>query len=489
MPVQQILAGPLTANSNNLSLWFSGASYLFFVAPDRPDWSVDGNFTEIDAALLVEVPNGLVRQVPVPLGMVSTREPIIIPVELARSGARMRLLLQASASVVLEGYAVSEATIAAIVYQLQLREIGGQLPIPREAVIDSATGVLSIGKDGGPAWHYLPEGYGPAMASQQALQQIADDLASLRSIVATDADLDAEIAGIQVAIDAIVGSGATDAELAQALGPIRVAIDLLSSEDDDTATAIAAIQQGMGDLDATYATDQQLAQAVTQLMGEINSIALTPGPQGPIGPTGATGAIGPQGFVGPTGATGAIGPQGLVGPAGPPAATRSTSPPPFAPNARWIEVDGAGADKYAWEWIATNQGTTTAPNWVWLSPVSRLAWATQSNGVYVPERMGLPSIPGLICEVIAIRNHWTGISAGSWILTYYREDTSVTALTEITMAVALQAQQQSLSGQNASQVVAAVARANSWSIVRTISRSSGSTLSLNSTVEIRYRRS
>jgi hypothetical protein len=69
----------------------------------------------------------------------------------------------------------------------------------------------------------------------------------------------------------------------------------------------------MSALDATYATDQQLAQAVAQLLGEINAISLTPGPQGPIGPTGTTGAIGPQGLVGPTGATGAIGPQGLVG--------------------------------------------------------------------------------------------------------------------------------------------------------------------------------
>jgi hypothetical protein len=79
----------------------------------------------------------------------------------------------------------------------------------------------------------------------------------------------------------------------------------------------------MSALDATYATDQQLAQAVAQLLGEINAISLTPGPQGPIGPTGATGAIGPQGLVGPTGAVGATGPQGLVGP---PGATGATGP-------------------------------------------------------------------------------------------------------------------------------------------------------------------
>jgi hypothetical protein len=312
MPVQQILNGPLQANSNNLSLWFSGASYLFFIAPDRPDWSVDGSFTEIDAALLVEVPGGLARQVPVPLGMISTREPMIIPIELARSGTRMRLLLQVSDSVVLEGYAVSEAAIAAIISQLQLREIGGQLPIPREAVIDSATGVLSIGKDGGPAWHYLPEGYGPAMASQQALQQIADDLASLRSIVVTDADLDAEIAEIQIAIDALFDSGASDAELAQELGPIRLAIDLLSSEDDEAATAIFAIQQGMSALDATYATDQQLAQAIASI-----AVLL------PI---------------------------------------RSTSPPTTpTTGSRWIELRTNGSERYPWPWYWT--GTEWRSTW------------------------------------------------------------------------------------------------------------------------------
>jgi hypothetical protein len=298
MPVAQIFDGPLTPNSNNLSEWFQGANYLFFAAPDRPDWSVDGNFTEVDAALLIEVPGDLLRQVPLPLGMVSTREPIVIPSELARSGARMRLLLQVSESVILEGYAVSEASLAATVTELRLREIGSEPPTPREITIDSATGVISVGAAAGPAWRYLPEGFGPTGASVAALQQLADDLEALRDISATDADLEAEIAEIQVAIEAALDTSATDAELATALSPIQAAIDLLSSEDDVTALAIAALQASIANLDATYATDLQLAQIAAQIP------------------------------------------------------TRSATAP-TAPSigARWIELLPSGLDRHPWEWV------------------------------------------------------------------------------------------------------------------------------------------
>lgn len=51
----------------------------------------------------------------------------------------------------------------------------------------------------------------------------------------------------------------------------------------------------------------------TQVDGIVDTIELTPGPQGPAGPAGAQGPIGPQGPVGPTGE---VGPQGPQGPAG-----------------------------------------------------------------------------------------------------------------------------------------------------------------------------
>lgn len=54
--------------------------------------------------------------------------------------------------------------------------------------------------------------------------------------------------------------------------------------------------------------------------GLIETIELTPGPQGPIGPEGPQGPIGetgPQGIQGPIGETGPQGPQGEIGPQGP----------------------------------------------------------------------------------------------------------------------------------------------------------------------------
>jgi hypothetical protein len=255
---------------------------------------------------------------------------------------------------------------------------------PREPQI-LADGVLEVGRENASPWRFLPEGYGQALATAAALQQLADDLASLRDIAATDADLDAEITSIQLALDSITNSSATDAELLQALGPVRAAIDLLASEDDATAMAITAIQSSIGNLDSTYATDAQLVQVREQLQAAIDAIALTPGPQGPIGNTGAPGAagapgaigpqgpigntgapgaagapgaIGPQGPIGNTGAPGApgaIGPQGPigdVGPAGPGTAIRSATPPPNPTIAtRWIELDPTGNEIYDFAWV------------------------------------------------------------------------------------------------------------------------------------------
>ena len=54
--------------------------------------------------------------------------------------------------------------------------------------------------------------------------------------------------------------------------------------------------------------------------GLIETIELTPGPQGPMGPQGPQGEIGPQGIQGPIGETGPQGeqgPQGEIGPQGP----------------------------------------------------------------------------------------------------------------------------------------------------------------------------
>jgi hypothetical protein len=133
-------------------------------------------------------------------------------------------------------------------------------------------GVLQIGAASGPPHRYLPEGYGPALATSAQLQQLSEDLQALRGIAATDEDLAAEVADIQATIDALVASGATDSELSAAIGPIQAAIELLASEDEDTATAIAAVQAAISGLDQTYATDAQLAQAASDLEDRLQDL-------------------------------------------------------------------------------------------------------------------------------------------------------------------------------------------------------------------------
>ena len=58
------------------------------------------------------------------------------------------------------------------------------------------------------------------------------------------------------------------------------------------------------------------AYTVAQVDNAINTIELTPGPQGDPGPSGADGADGATGSTGSTGATGSQGPAGPQGPAG-----------------------------------------------------------------------------------------------------------------------------------------------------------------------------
>jgi hypothetical protein len=199
-------------------------------------------------------------------------------------------------------------------------------------------GVLQIGAASGPPHRYLPEGYGPALATSAQLQQLSEDLQALRGIAATDEDLAAEVADIQATIDAIVASGATDSELAAAIGPIQAAIALLASSDDTTATAIAAVQASISSLDATYATDSQLNQAIAAL--------------------------------------------GLP--------VRSATPPVFAPNVRWTELNADGSERYPWHWTAFNRGTIEFPQWEWRGPELVAAAAIQAGATTQTIRIPYP---------------------------------------------------------------------------------------------------
>lgn len=144
-------------------------------------------------------------------------------------------------------------------------------------------GVFEIGKGDGTAWRYLPEGYGAALATSAQLQQLADELASLRSIAATDADLDAELAELQVELDAIAQSSASDQELATAIAPIAQSLSLLASEDAATSQGLANLQSALDSLVAATATDQELAEAIASVMLLLPIRSATPPTNPPIG--------------------------------------------------------------------------------------------------------------------------------------------------------------------------------------------------------------
>jgi hypothetical protein len=71
--------------------------------------------------------------------------------------------------------------------------------------------------------------------------------------------------------------------------------------------------------------DAKIASAVATINARIDTITLTPGPQGPQGVTGATGPAGATGATGPTGAAGATGPTGATGATGPTGTTGATA--------------------------------------------------------------------------------------------------------------------------------------------------------------------
>jgi hypothetical protein len=92
----EIWNGPLTANSLNYSSYFSDADFIYLKPSQGDDWSISGEFIEIDCDLLVTVAPDVKRRIPLGAGFVSTREVLLIPKEVADSGLLMELALQAS---------------------------------------------------------------------------------------------------------------------------------------------------------------------------------------------------------------------------------------------------------------------------------------------------------------------------------------------------------------------------------------------------------
>lgn len=98
------------------------------------------------------------------------------------------------------------------------------------------------------------------------LVALAEALDSLRDMAATDADLDAALATIQVDLDTIAQSGTTDAELATAIAPIAQSLSLLASTDATITQGLANLQASIDNLVAATATDQELATAIASVM-------------------------------------------------------------------------------------------------------------------------------------------------------------------------------------------------------------------------------
>ena len=86
-------------------------------------------------------------------------------------------------------------------------------------------------------------------------------------------------------------------------------------------TCIYDVKEGIGSndfIDWPSGADNPGYATIAYVDNAINTIALTPGPQGEPGPQGPQGEVGPQGPQGPKGEDGAPGPQGEQGPQGEP---------------------------------------------------------------------------------------------------------------------------------------------------------------------------
>lgn len=248
-------------------------------------------------------------------------------------------------------------TIELASLQLDNYVIGEQLN-PREPKI-AADGTLYIGSGTAIPWAYTPASNG---AANEALNQIANDLQSLRDICATDADLEAEVAEIQTTIDALASASLSDAALATALAPIQTAIGLLVSDDEAVELAITAIQNSVASLDANYATDLQLATAIAQVvvMMPIRS------------------------------------------------ATMPTSP---AIGTRWIELDGAGSEIYDQPWAWRNGEWQLERLYSTGTGSGRIS----NNAAPRMDLSFLPALPGLAgYRLVRADIKWNLEGAGNW---------------------------------------------------------------------------
>lgn len=107
--IEQVFNGTLAPNSQNFSTFFAEADFLFLKSSDHADWSVSGDFTEIDFDLLITVEPGVKRRIPLE-AYASTREILRVPDEFSRSGLLLEVVMQASFSAQLSVYAVSAET-------------------------------------------------------------------------------------------------------------------------------------------------------------------------------------------------------------------------------------------------------------------------------------------------------------------------------------------------------------------------------------------
>jgi hypothetical protein len=224
-------------------------------------------------------------------------------------------------------------------------------------------GTLQIGKADGGAWRYLPAG-APGGAWEQGFVAIAEQLATLRELMASDEELAAQLDPIQEQLDTLTEGVATDEELAQSLAVVSDALLNLTTTDQGIVGQIAQAMAAIGALNDTYATDAELAIVDAKIIALAGQIVRSATP--PVNP-----AIGQ----------------------------------------RWIELSPSGAEIYDFAWIRH------ASEWRSDRLFGSATGSGRISGSAAPRQdLGhLPPFPGLAGYRLirgSIRSHLEG--AGSW---------------------------------------------------------------------------
>lgn len=218
----------------------------------------------------------------------------------------------------------------------------------------------------------------------------------------------------------------------------------LTDELNDLSEFINSHADRLDTLESEYASlatmDAALYDMEQDLMAEIQSVELTPGPpgpsgatgpqgpqgpQGPTGPMGATGVAGPQGPAGNTGAMGATGPTGATGPAG---VVSATAPITYNSGTQTVGISAATtssagsmspADKGKLDTIAEEQRTITT-----VGSNGRATWT-------YPNQYGSGVVPVIQAQCVKPTS-----STAAYNVQIYGDPTNTSVTVEVTQVAA-----------------------------------------------------